>query len=189
MRSVVLEKEELKIEPHVFSGRLQAVEPPNLRPKPGAASWEVALRRVGGPTDSPAGPQPVSALHIFSSLVVESSRGNFRALRMCVFSHDRCSLRARGSPLQNLIIRGHADTKLTALRMTAEMDAGPVYFKESLSLEGNAEEIYLRAANLSAIMVRTIVQQEPTPVPQTGDAVIFTRRKPEESRIGDGLQS
>jgi methionyl-tRNA formyltransferase len=94
-----------------------------------------------------------------------------------------------GSPLQNLIIRGHGDTKLTALRMTAEMDAGPVYFKESLSLEGNAEEIYLRAANLSAIMVRTIVQHEPTPVPQTGDAVIFTRRKPEESRIGDGLQS
>jgi len=94
-----------------------------------------------------------------------------------------------GSPLQNLIIRGHGDTKLTALRMTAEMDAGPVYFKESLSLEGNAEEIYLRAANLSAIMVRTIVQQEPTPVPQTGDATIFTRRKPEESRIGSGLQS
>jgi len=94
-----------------------------------------------------------------------------------------------GSPLQNLIARGHRDTKLTALRMTAEMDAGPVYFKESLSLEGNAEEIYLRAANLSATMVRTIVQQEPTPVPQTGEAVLFTRRKPEESRIGDGLQS
>ena len=94
-----------------------------------------------------------------------------------------------GSPLQNLIVRGNRDTKLTALRMTDEMDAGPVYFKESLSLEGNAEEIYLRAANLSATMVRTIVQQEPTPVPQTGDAVIFTRRKPEESRIGDGTQS
>jgi len=29
-----------------------------------------------------------------------------------------------GSPLQNLIIRGHEKTKLTALRMTDEFDAG-----------------------------------------------------------------
>src|SRR5207244_905653 len=59
-----------------------------------------------------------------------------------------------GSPLQNLILRGHRETKLTALRMTGEIDAGPVYFKESLSLEGNAEEIYLRATRLSATLVK-----------------------------------
>ena len=39
-----------------------------------------------------------------------------------------------GSPLQHLIIRGHQETKLTALRMVEELDAGPVYSKESLSL-------------------------------------------------------
>ena len=38
-----------------------------------------------------------------------------------------------GSPLQNLIVRGHTETKLTALRMVAEMDAGPVYAKRPLS--------------------------------------------------------
>ena len=42
-----------------------------------------------------------------------------------------------GSPLQNLIARGHRKTKLTALRMTKEFDAGPVYLKEDLSLEGS----------------------------------------------------
>ena len=30
-----------------------------------------------------------------------------------------------GSPLQNLIARGHAETKLSALRMVSELDAGP----------------------------------------------------------------
>jgi len=46
-----------------------------------------------------------------------------------------------GSPLQNLIVRGYRHTKLTALRMVEEFDAGPVYLKEDLCLEGNAEEI------------------------------------------------
>jgi methionyl-tRNA formyltransferase len=88
-----------------------------------------------------------------------------------------------GSPLQNLIVRGHRDTKLTALRMTRDFDAGPVYLKRDLSLEGGAEEIYLRAAALSADMIKQIVQDEMQPSPQTGEPVNFTRRKPEESQI------
>ncbi len=88
-----------------------------------------------------------------------------------------------GSPLQNLIVRGHRETKLTALRMTAEFDAGPVYMKEPLSLEGGAEEIYCRASRLSAEMIQRIIQREPKPVPQRGERVTFKRRKPEESEI------
>jgi len=88
-----------------------------------------------------------------------------------------------GSPLQNLIVRGHRNTKLTALRMTSEFDAGPVYLKRNLSLEGGAEEIYLRACTLSADMIKQIVQDEMQPLPQTGEPVNFRRRKPEESRI------
>ncbi len=88
-----------------------------------------------------------------------------------------------GSPLQNLIARGHRETKLTALRMSSEFDAGPVYMKESLSLEGGAEEIYLRAVRLSAGMIQRMIQREPKPVPQQGEPVTFKRRKPEESEI------
>jgi methionyl-tRNA formyltransferase len=88
-----------------------------------------------------------------------------------------------GSPLQNLISRGHRNTKLTALRMTAEFDAGPVYLKKNLSLEGGAEEIYLRACSLSADMIQQIVQNEMQPLPQTGEPVNFRRRRPEESEI------
>ena len=44
-----------------------------------------------------------------------------------------------GSPLQNLIVRGHKETMLSAIKCVAELDAGPVYCKVPLSLEGTAE--------------------------------------------------
>jgi len=88
-----------------------------------------------------------------------------------------------GSPLQNLIVRGRRTTKLTALRMVHELDAGPVYLKEDLSLEGNAEEIYIRATYLAAQMIKRIIQECPQPVPQTGEAFIFKRRTPAQSAI------
>jgi len=92
-----------------------------------------------------------------------------------------------GSPLQNLIQRGHRETKLTALRMVREMDAGPMYAKEPLSLEGRAEEIYIRAGLVSARMIRKIIANEIAPEPQRGDAVLFRRRRPEQSLVTDTL--
>jgi methionyl-tRNA formyltransferase len=89
-----------------------------------------------------------------------------------------------GSPLQNLIVSGHRQTRLTALRMSREFDAGPVYMKQPLSLEGGAEEIYWRSARLSAEMIQRIIQREPKPVEQRGTVVNFKRRKPEESEVG-----
>lgn len=97
-----------------------------------------------------------------------------------------------GSPLQNLIVRGHRETKLTALRMAPELDAGPVYLKRNLSLEGStAEEVYIRASELSASMIQTIISEEPDPEPQMGDPTVFRRRRPEQSKIDslDSLQS
>lgn len=88
-----------------------------------------------------------------------------------------------GSPLQNLISRGYQDTVLTALRMTAELDAGPVYMKRPLSLEGTAQEIFQHAAELSMDMIAEIIDQEPGAVPQSGTPVFFKRRKPEQSEL------
>lgn len=88
-----------------------------------------------------------------------------------------------GSPLQNLITRGHGHTQLTALRMEEGLDTGPVYLKERLCLHGNAEEIYLRAGRLSASMIGRILAERPEPVPQQGEAVFFKRRTPAESLI------
>lgn len=88
-----------------------------------------------------------------------------------------------GSPLQNLILRGHKNTKIAALRMVGEMDAGPVYMKRNLSLRGRAEDIYQRAGWICASMIRQIVKRQPKPLPQKGAVVKFKRRKPSESRL------
>lgn len=86
-----------------------------------------------------------------------------------------------GSPLQNLILAGHKDTKLTALQMVEELDAGPVYTQRQMSLDGPAEEIYIRAGLLSFEIIRWMIQNQPEPVPQKGEAVNFKRRRPEQS--------
>ena len=88
-----------------------------------------------------------------------------------------------GSPLQNLILKGHTKTKITALRMVGELDAGPVYMKRNLSLHGRAEDIYQRAGRICVDMVRRMVKQQPKPFPQKGVVVKFGRRKPSESRL------
>jgi len=96
-----------------------------------------------------------------------------------------------GSPLQNLILAGHKETKLTALRMVSEMDAGPVYTKRPLQLEGTAQEIYVRAGALSADIIEWMIEDEPVPIDQVGEVVLFKRRKPEQSRLPEtgSLQS
>jgi methionyl-tRNA formyltransferase len=95
-----------------------------------------------------------------------------------------------GSPLQNLIVRGKTETVVSALRCEAELDAGPVYLRRPLSLEGSAEEILRRASDIIAQMIVEIVEREPTPMPQAGEAVVFKRRTPADGDLlhANGLQ-
>lgn len=88
-----------------------------------------------------------------------------------------------GSPLQNLIIAGHSQTMLTALRMVKEMDAGPVYTKKILSLDGSAEEIYIRSGKLSLEIIQWMILNEPIPTPQEGEVFAFKRRVPAQSLL------
>ncbi len=88
-----------------------------------------------------------------------------------------------GSPLQNLISAGHASTKVSALRMVEDLDAGPVYAKEPLELSGSAAEIFRRAGGVCRQLIRWMVANEPQPVPQQGAVTIFKRRTPDQSRL------
>ena len=91
-----------------------------------------------------------------------------------------------GSPLQNLIQRGHETTMLSALRMAEEIDAGPVYLKKPLDLAGRAQDVFERAADLVYDMIAEILEHQPEPQPQQGDVVRFERRTPEQSRLPSG---
>jgi len=90
-----------------------------------------------------------------------------------------------GSPLQNLIVRGKKKTKISALRVVKDLDAGPIYLKKDLGLEGSATEIFNRFSRTTFLAIKEIVKKNPIPHSQKGSPVIFKRRKPGESDISD----
>jgi len=93
-----------------------------------------------------------------------------------------------GSPIQNMIIRGHKETILTAFRVTKDFDAGDIYLQRHLSLDGLAEEIYIRISKIIAAMIECIVDGDYSqPKKQVGAVVHFIRRNPTESEIPKNL--
>ena len=93
-----------------------------------------------------------------------------------------------GSPLQNLIVRGHKETKISAIAVTKGLDEGPVYFKENLTLDGSADEIFRRASQIVfEKMIPRFLNENIEAVPQVGEPVIFKRRKPVESELQENF--
>lgn len=117
----------------------------------------------------------------WSYLIPQDIYENFRCI---VFHMADLPYGRGGSPLQNLIVRGHKDTKISALRVTNTIDGGPVYMKEDLNLNGTAEEIFLRASNIIfEKMLPRFLTEELTPKEQVGEVVSFRRRTPEQSEL------
>lgn len=91
-----------------------------------------------------------------------------------------------GSPLQNLIVNGKKKTKISAIKVTGIIDAGPIYLKRNLHLNGNADEILKRASGIIFFkMMRAIIEKKNQPVEQNGKITVFTRRKPDQGSIGE----
>ena len=67
--------------------------------------------------------------------------------------------------------------------MISEIDAGPVYLKLSLSLNGKAQDIYNEMAILTWKMISYIIKNNPKPKEQRGKVFSFKRKTPEESKI------
>lgn len=116
----------------------------------------------------------------WSYIIPENIWGNFECI---VFHMTDLPYGRGGSPLQNLIVRGHKETKISALRVERGLDTGDVYMKKPLSLYGSAEEIYMRASGIIETMIEEIIQTNPKPQKQTGEPVEFKRRKVADSDI------
>lgn len=147
-------------------------------------SWSI----VSTANDLNAAIEKQSPRYIFfphwSEIVPEELTNKFE----CVCFHMTDLPHGRGgSPLQNLIADGYEKTVLTALRMTSELDAGPIYEKRPLSLEGSAAEIFQRAAPIVSELIETIVINEPLPEVQSGTPSVYKRRSPEQSRLPLGV--
>lgn len=88
-----------------------------------------------------------------------------------------------GSPLQNLIVRGKDQTKISALKAGRGIDTGDIYTKKTMQLNGTATDILLRSVPLIRKMIVDIIDDELVPNPQEGEVVEFKRRTPAESDI------
>lgn len=116
----------------------------------------------------------------WSHLIPESIYSEFECV---VFHMTDLPYGRGGSPLQNLIMEGIEDTKLTAIKVVKELDAGPVYMKRELSLSGSANDIFRRAASVVESMIREMTQKPCRPIPQVGEVTIFKRRAPWQSNL------
>lgn len=89
-----------------------------------------------------------------------------------------------GSPLQNLIVRGIYTTKVSALKVDAGIDTGPIYLKKDFDIShGSAEELYKDLSRTSFKMISEILETSPLPQQQEGNVTSFKRRTSDESAI------
>lgn len=91
-----------------------------------------------------------------------------------------------GSPLQNLLVRNIYDTKISALRVVKELDAGDIYMKSGpISLRfGNADQMLAGVSDvIFQEMIPHILHNNPKPVPQTGEVTNFRRRTSVQSCV------
>lgn len=90
-----------------------------------------------------------------------------------------------GSPLQNLIVNEIYHTKISAIKVTKELDSGDVYLKENLDIsKGSAKEIFMNASNIIFNeLIPKILNENIIPLPQKGNPTYFKRRNPSLSDI------
>lgn len=117
----------------------------------------------------------------WSYIIPEEIWRNFECI---VFHMTDLPFGRGGSPLQNLIANGYKDTKISALKVEKGIDTGPIYLKHSLSLEGSANNIFVRAKKIITSMIIEIIQNNPIPVKQEGIITTFKRRTKDDGNIG-----
>ena len=88
-----------------------------------------------------------------------------------------------GSPLQNLIINGHKETQLTAIKVSKEIDTGDIYLKKKLALNGTAKDIFVRSSNIMEIIIHEIIIKNIKPKAQEGIPSYFKRRNREDGNL------
>ncbi|BEK05912.1 formyltransferase family protein [Campylobacter jejuni] len=88
-----------------------------------------------------------------------------------------------GSPLQNLILQNIKKTKISALKVCKDLDAGDIYLKCKLDIsKHSAQKIYKKASKIIFFkMIPYILKNNPKLIPQNGKPTFFKRRTPDQS--------
>ena len=117
----------------------------------------------------------------WSYIIKEEIYKNFNCI---IFHMTDLPFGRGGSPLQNLLERKIYKTKISAIKCIGDLDAGDIYLKRDFDISyGNAESIYMRAAEIISEMIDEIIMTNPTPKPQSGNVEYFKRREAYQSNI------
>lgn len=92
-----------------------------------------------------------------------------------------------GSPIQNLIIRDFHESTVCALRMTEDLDAGPIYLQRPIKLNGRLTDILSDLNQIINEMIVEIIKKRPVAIPQQGNPTFFKRLSPEDNRLPENL--
>lgn len=65
-----------------------------------------------------------------------------------------------GSPVQNQILKGLKETKLTAFRVNNKLDSGDYCFKKKISLKGSAFQIYERLEKCAIYIIKILIKKK-----------------------------
>jgi len=106
----------------------------------------------------------------------------------CVLFHTAPLPYGRGgSPIQNLILKGHESSPVCAIKMDESLDGGPIYLKKNISLKGSLREIFLEINTVVNQMIKEIIETKPKALKQIGKPVIFKRIDPGDNEIDNSL--
>ena len=88
-----------------------------------------------------------------------------------------------GSPIQNLIRRGFKKTEVCAVKVNKKLDAGHIYCREKISLDGDLDKIFHRISIKILKMINLITFKKLKLKEQVGKVYTFKRLKPSDSNI------
>ncbi len=129
------------------------------------------------------GPEVIFFPH-WNYIVPESICQNYR----CIVFHTAPLPYGRGgSPIQHLIINGFESSLVCAIEMTKELDCGPIYCTEEVSLLGTIDEIFNRVNFAANNLMCRILTCDFKAIPQKGEIVRFNRLKREDNEISANL--
>jgi methionyl-tRNA formyltransferase len=93
-----------------------------------------------------------------------------------------------GSPIQNMILKGHNETEVCSLLMEKEFDSGPIFLRTKISLEGRLEEILIRVYSAIADQIKNFIAKDLKPEKQKGDVTIFKRLKDNRIDLNQSIE-
>jgi len=99
----------------------------------------------------------------------------------CVVIHTGNLPRNRGgSPLQNQIMEGIVDSRVNAIEMVEEVDAGAIYCSLPITLQGNLRDIWMTISDRAYDLICECIEGTALPKKQEGERQVYRRRKNNE---------